>query len=127
MLPGRGVTFARRWASILIVAAVLLPVTVFQPYRNGPAIRSDGAGYHIWTYALLKGDLAFTWFEGDPISAWRTTEGVASRAHPVASSTIALTRSMAERNGQAFLGCASLRFMCLSRVLPGVCHRDVTG
>ena len=60
-----------------------------------------------------------TWFEGDPISAWMTTDGVASRAQPVASSTIALTRSMAGRNGQAFLGCAALRLMCLSRVLPG--------
>ena len=31
-----------------------------------PPIRSDGCGYHIWTYAILKGDLSFSWYEGEP-------------------------------------------------------------
>jgi hypothetical protein len=34
-------------------------VTAYQPYRNGPAIRSDGSGYHIWTFALKKLDFRF--------------------------------------------------------------------
>ena len=49
----------QRWGSLLIVVAILVPVTLFQPYRNGPPIRSDGAGYHLWTRVLLEGDLSF--------------------------------------------------------------------
>lgn len=56
----------RRW-SVLAVALAAAAVTVYPPYANWPPIRSDGAGYHIWTYALLKGDLSFAWFEGDPV------------------------------------------------------------
>lgn len=55
-----------RHVSVLVVAVAAAAVTVLPPYANGPAIRSDGAGYHIWTYAILKGDLTFSWFRGDP-------------------------------------------------------------
>jgi hypothetical protein len=34
-------------------------VSYYAPYNNGPAIRSDGTGYHLWTRALLDGDLSF--------------------------------------------------------------------
>jgi hypothetical protein len=40
-----------------VIAAVA--VTVHQPYSFGPAIRSDGLGYHSWTRALLDGHLSF--------------------------------------------------------------------
>jgi hypothetical protein len=56
-------SFPRRWSSLLFVAAVLVPVTLFQPYRNGPPIRSDGEGYHVWTRLLLEGDLSFQRYE----------------------------------------------------------------
>src|SRR5262245_36831856 len=55
----------RRWASLIWLTAVLVPVTLLQPYRNRPTIRADGEGYHLWTYALLKGDLVFSWYHGD--------------------------------------------------------------
>src|SRR5262249_45279072 len=32
--------FWQRWASWFVIAAILIPVTLFQPYRNGPPIRS---------------------------------------------------------------------------------------
>jgi hypothetical protein len=56
--------FTLRWASVLLLGVVLVPVTFLQPYRSGPPIRSDGGGYHIWTYAFLKGDLSFAWYRG---------------------------------------------------------------
>ena len=48
-----------RWWSLVIVLAAVVFVTFFQPYYNGPPIRSDGEGYHIWTRAILEGDLSF--------------------------------------------------------------------
>ena len=41
------------------LAVVLAWVTLERPYANGPPIRSDGLGYHLWTYALLNGDPNF--------------------------------------------------------------------
>jgi hypothetical protein len=55
-----------QWFSVVVVALLATAVTVYPPYNNWPPIRSDGAGYHIWNYALLKGDLSFSWYEGDP-------------------------------------------------------------
>ncbi len=55
-----------RWCSVVVVAVAATVVTVYPTYANWPPIRSDGAGYHIWNYALLKGDLSFAWFDGDP-------------------------------------------------------------
>lgn len=34
-------------------------VTIYTPYNNGPPIRSDGTGYHVWTRALLDRDVSF--------------------------------------------------------------------
>lgn len=54
--------FARAWASCILVAAVIVPVLVVQPWRTyldeGP-IRSDGLGYFAWTRAALDGTLDF--------------------------------------------------------------------
>ena len=69
MLPAWIPGFRRRWASLLIVSGVLLPVTVLQPYANAPPIRSDGVGYHLWTYALLTGDPNFAWYQENPAEA----------------------------------------------------------
>lgn len=54
-----------RWWSVCLIALAAAAVTVCKPYDNGPPIRSDGNGYHIWTYAILKGDISFSWFQGD--------------------------------------------------------------
>lgn len=46
------------WAvGVFLVAATA--VTVHQPYAYGPAIRSDGLGYHAWTRAILDGHVSF--------------------------------------------------------------------
>ncbi len=45
--------------TLAALAVVLGWVTLTRPYDNGPPIRSDGLGYHLWTYALLRGDLNF--------------------------------------------------------------------
>lgn len=62
--------FFGRWAAALVVAAsaagFLVSLGFDLPYKPEFAIRSDGLGYHVWTYAILKGDLSFAWFEGDP-------------------------------------------------------------
>jgi hypothetical protein len=55
-----------RWWSLVIVVAAVAYVTAFQPYDNGPPIRSDGEGYHIWTRALLEGDLSFRKYKTVP-------------------------------------------------------------
>jgi hypothetical protein len=54
-----------RCSSVLLIASATIWVTKDPPYDNGPPIRSDGEGYHVWTYAILKGDLSFSWFRGD--------------------------------------------------------------
>jgi hypothetical protein len=40
----------------VVVAAVC---TAAPPYANGPPIRSDGLGYHVWTRAILDWDFTF--------------------------------------------------------------------
>jgi hypothetical protein len=55
-----------RWSSVILIAAAAAYVTADKPYDNSPPIRSDGCGYHIWHYAILKGDPTFSWYEGVP-------------------------------------------------------------
>jgi hypothetical protein len=52
-------SFCARWRSLLFISAVVVLVTVFRPYKSHAAISSDGIGYHLWTRALLEGDLSF--------------------------------------------------------------------
>jgi hypothetical protein len=54
----------RRWGSLAVLATALVFVTVVPLYRTGPPIRSDGVGYHLWTRALLEGDLFFRAYRG---------------------------------------------------------------
>lgn len=56
---GSGRAFFHRWFSLIVIALVTIPVALFQPWKNGPPIRSDGEGYHLWTRAFLEGDLSF--------------------------------------------------------------------
>jgi hypothetical protein len=58
--------WVRRWWSVAAVALAATAVTAYPTYAHWPPIRADGAGYHIWNYALLKGDLSFSWFSGEP-------------------------------------------------------------
>jgi hypothetical protein len=57
--------FFRRWCSLVVIALVTIPAAWFQPWKNGPPIRSDGEGYHLWTRALLEGDLSFRRHAGE--------------------------------------------------------------
>jgi hypothetical protein len=44
---------------LVVVVLLLAWVTYSHPYHNGPAIRSDGTGYHLWTRAILAHDFKF--------------------------------------------------------------------
>lgn len=49
----------KRYLSCLIVAAVAAWASARTPYSNGPPIRSDGVGYHLWIRAILSCNLSF--------------------------------------------------------------------
>ena len=55
-----------RWSSVLLTGFAAVYVSVEKQYDNSPPIRSDGCGYHFWTYAILKWDASFSWYEGIP-------------------------------------------------------------
>jgi hypothetical protein len=52
-------TFLTHNLALLLLAAALALTAVFHPFKNWPLIRWDGEGYHLWTYAILRGDLNF--------------------------------------------------------------------
>jgi hypothetical protein len=54
-----------RWLSLIVIILITVPVACFQPWKNGPPIRSDGEGYHLWTRALLECDLSFRRHAGE--------------------------------------------------------------
>lgn len=49
--------------AIAILIGLLIYVTIAMPYKNGPPIRSDGAGYHVWVYGILNLDFSFCKYE----------------------------------------------------------------
>lgn len=53
----------KRWCSLGILLVILIPTIIGRGILEVPAIRSDGVGYHIWTHAILRGELHFRWFE----------------------------------------------------------------
>src|SRR5581483_11598478 len=63
-------SFWERWRSLLVIAAVVTLVTLVRPYKSRPAIYMDGIGYHLWTRALLEGDLSFRRYSRNP-EAWQ--------------------------------------------------------
>jgi len=86
-LLGKCLGFGARWTSLLIVSGVLIPVTIWPPYTNGPPIRSDGVGYHLWTRALLQGNFTFCQWRSDldqvaAISFVDTSRGVCQDKFP---------------------------------------------
>jgi hypothetical protein len=58
------IDLAVRIVPLMLLAALLVAVVLREPFRNGPPIRDDGAGYHAWTRAILKRDLSFCMWEG---------------------------------------------------------------
>lgn len=54
-----GHAFFPRWRSLVVIVLVTVPVACLRPWKNGPPIRSDGEGYHLWTRAFLERDLSF--------------------------------------------------------------------
>ena len=67
-IPSSGFRFVGKWASLLLLTAILIPVTLSPPYS--PAIRSDGVGYHIWIRAILERDLSFCkWSQVNDVAA----------------------------------------------------------
>ena len=59
-MSARCISYLPTFVFVLLVAYV----TAYQPYSNGPPIRSDGQGYHIWTFALKKWDFRFCEYRG---------------------------------------------------------------
>src|SRR5690349_19302486 len=57
-------SYFQRWSSLIVVTLITIPVACFHPWKNGPAIRADGEGYHLWTRALLERDLSFRRYAG---------------------------------------------------------------
>lgn len=45
--------------SILALVTLLAWTILAKPYNNGPAIRSDGTGYHIWVYGIKNKSFKF--------------------------------------------------------------------
>jgi hypothetical protein len=58
-MSDRSRTWWKNWGGLAFLGGMLLFVGVVPLYRNGPPIRSDGLGYHLWTRALLEGDPFF--------------------------------------------------------------------
>jgi hypothetical protein len=74
-------TVRRYWSLVLIAVATTL-VAAIQPFDNGPAIRSDGYGYHAWTYAILRGDLNFADLANETYAFHETRPGHWSNVYP---------------------------------------------
>lgn len=55
----------QRWRSLVVIVLVTVAVACLQPWKNGPPIRSDGEGYHLWTRAFLERDLSFRRHAGE--------------------------------------------------------------
>jgi len=56
-----------RTGPLLLLTGLIAWVTVAPPYTtryDGPPIRSDGVGYHVWTRAILNGELSFCEWRG---------------------------------------------------------------
>jgi hypothetical protein len=72
----------RRHWSLVLIAVTATVVAAVQPFDNGPAIRSDGYGYHAWTYAILRGDLNFADLANETYAFHETRPGHWSNVYP---------------------------------------------
>jgi len=77
-IPGHLQHFWGLW----VVAVVTTVVCALQPYENGPPIRSDGFGYHAWTYAILRGDLNFIGQANETYAFHETRPGYWANVYP---------------------------------------------
>ena len=74
-------TLRRHWG-VLLIAVTTTAVAVRQPFDNGPPIRSDGYGYHAWTYAILRGDLDFEDLPNETVAFHHTRPGHWANMYP---------------------------------------------
>jgi len=75
------VKLRRHW-SLVLIAVTTTVVAALQPFDNGPAIRSDGYGYHAWTYAIIRGDLNFAGLANATYAFHETRPGHWSNVYP---------------------------------------------
>src|SRR5438477_11634561 len=78
--PGLGI-LRRHWGVGLIVL-VTLPIAVSLAISFGNVIRSDGWGYHAWTYAFLRGDLNFVGLSNHTYAFHENRPGFWSNSYP---------------------------------------------
>jgi hypothetical protein len=57
-------------------------VAACQPFANGPPIRSDGYGYHAWTYPLLRGSVNFVGLPNETYAFHETRPGYFWNVYP---------------------------------------------
>jgi hypothetical protein len=72
----------RRYWSLILIGAATTFVAALQPFDNGPPIRSDGFGYHAWTYAILRGDLNFVGHANETYAFRETRPGYWGNTYP---------------------------------------------
>src|SRR5262245_4069802 len=72
----------RRYSGLGLIALSATIVGAWQPFDNGPAIRSDGYGYHAWTYAILRGDLNFVGLRNETYAFHETRPGYWWNVYP---------------------------------------------
>ena len=78
----RLVNTLRRFWGLAVVAVTTAIVVAVQPFNNGPTIRSDGYGYHAWTYAILRGDLNFGGLANETYAFHETRPGYWWNVYP---------------------------------------------
>jgi hypothetical protein len=117
-------TMTRTWP-LLLLAVLLGAVTIYQPYISGPAIRSDGVGYHAWTRALFDTKLSFCDWKyspecfvtyADPTSTFCQNKypfGVALLRLPVMAFVIDSTRPVTEITEAEHRACLIIAAVCL--------------
>lgn len=75
---------AVRIVPLALLACLLFAVVLREPFRNAPPIRHDGAGYHAWTRAIVRGDFSFCVWEGhaDLMSYVDRARGMCQNKYP---------------------------------------------
>jgi hypothetical protein len=54
------IEWMKKWSGMVLLLGMIFAAVFFHPFiTNGPPIRSDGLGYHLWTRAILNWDLNF--------------------------------------------------------------------
>src|SRR5437868_2571621 len=77
-----GLAFLRRHWGFGLIVLVTSPVAVSLAISPGTVIRSDGWGYHAWTYAILRGDLNFEGLSNHTYAFHENRPGFWSNSYP---------------------------------------------